>query len=98
MSAVVLFKSPDEDLEVDPYATALSERDLHSFFIPVLRYFSSNDDKLKEVVIRGSHGRYGGVIVTSSRAAEMWVRTVEEVIKHGSGECLITAVTRFSEY
>jgi uroporphyrinogen-III synthase len=86
MSAVVLFKSPEEDSDVDPYANALSELNLHAFFIPVLRHTSVNDDELRKIVIGRLHTRYGGVIATSSRAAEMWVHAIGEVIGYGSGQ------------
>lgn len=86
MSLVVLFKSPEEDSDVDPYANALSECNLQPFYIPVLQHTGVNDEELRNIVISGPQARYGGVIATSSRAAAMWVRAVEEVIERGPSE------------
>lgn len=87
MTHVVLFKSPEEDSDIDPYASALSELNLRVSFIPVLRHARTNEDELRKIVRGGPHplARYGGVIATSSRAAEMWVRAIREVIGDGYG-------------
>jgi uroporphyrinogen-III synthase len=71
---IILLKSPDESAESDPYALALHDVGLDAAFLPVLRHAPVNERELQEVISRGAETAYGGVIVTSSRAAEMWSR------------------------
>lgn len=82
---VVLFKTPDEDADVDPYATTLEKHNLEPFFIPVLQHDSVNADQLQKTLLEGSAGKYGGVIVTSSRAAEMWIRAAINITNGEDG-------------
>lgn len=82
---VVLFKTPDEDADVDPYAAALEKHDLEPFFIPVLQHDSVNEEQLRKTLSDGPAGKYGGVIVTSSRAAEMWIRAATNLINAEDG-------------
>lgn len=76
---VVLLKSADEDLEIDPYQLALENSGLDTAFIPVLEHGAENEYELWRIFHHGTSALYGfgGVIFTSSRAAEMWVQAAK---------------------
>jgi uroporphyrinogen-III synthase len=70
---VLLFKTPTEPLEADPYHQTLSE-DFEPYFVPVLAE-EYHIDELRAVF--REHERWEGVVITSRRGAEAWVQAAE---------------------
>ena len=81
--AVILCKSRDEEVDIDPYAAALGRSDYLTWFVPVLEHEPMNLDALEHIMRDGPDNRFGGVIVTSARAAEMWTRVGENILASG---------------
>lgn len=74
----VLFKSFDDESESDPYEAELSKKGIETAFIPVIEHNSVNDDDLVRIFVEGPQDTFGGIIFTSSRAAEMWVKAADK--------------------
>ncbi|EJD34884.1 tetrapyrrole biosynthesis, uroporphyrinogen III synthase [Auricularia subglabra TFB-10046 SS5] len=72
MTAVLLLKSPAEDLQQDPYQLELSARGFKPFFTPVLDTVFARQDELQNIIRAGPGSTFSGVTVTSARAAEAW--------------------------
>ncbi|KAF8318000.1 hypothetical protein DL93DRAFT_2076570 [Clavulina sp. PMI_390] len=88
-SLVVLFKNREEDADVDPYTSAFEKKGLgEPIFVPVLKTGSENEERLQKVLRSGcgDGAPYGCVIVTSARAAEMWIRAAINLHTTNEGE------------
>jgi hypothetical protein len=81
----------------DSYRDAFEGRGFIPHFLQVLDTFFVNEPQLKDLIRRGpDEEQIGGVIVTSSRAAEAWVSCVKELenqnMDDGSTTSRLTAV------
>ncbi|GJJ06071.1 hypothetical protein Clacol_000260 [Clathrus columnatus] len=80
--AVLLLKSPPRIAE-DPYQKLIQAEGYYPVFVEVLESVLSNEKKLEDILSSEPLGMYRGVVVTSSRSAEAWIRTLE----HTSKDC-----------
>lgn len=83
-SAVIVFKTPSDPVETDPYHVALRDGldHLGPVFVQVLQE-KFELDRLKEIV-RAGPDEWAGVVITSKRGAEAWVRAARDVGKSES--------------
>lgn len=98
---VLLLRAPNGS--PDPYEAALTESGYRPFSVPVLETVLVNGEELRGILKDGPSGGnggdkegergggYGGVIVTSSRAAEAWGKAVEEIANEVGSESEIGA-------
>ncbi|EIM80151.1 tetrapyrrole biosynthesis uroporphyrinogen III synthase [Stereum hirsutum FP-91666 SS1] len=98
---VLLLRAPNGS--PDPYEAALTESGYRPFSVPVLETVLVNGEELRGILKDGPsggnggdkegerRGGYGGVIVTSSRAAEAWGKAVEEIANEVGSESEIGA-------
>ncbi|KAF9508794.1 hypothetical protein BS47DRAFT_1365710 [Hydnum rufescens UP504] len=82
--AVIFCKARDEEADMDSYATALEREGYLTWFIPVLEHGATNLGSLERVMRDGPNSRFGGVIVTSARAAEMWNQIGQRILDSGT--------------
>ncbi|WWD06084.1 hypothetical protein V865_004169 [Kwoniella europaea PYCC6329] len=73
---VVLFKTPSPSSSLDPYTQSLSSTSYQPTFIPVLE--ETYDTSSLVPILEGGCEHWEGVIITSRRGAEGWVRAVSE--------------------
>ncbi|WVR03342.1 hypothetical protein IAU60_000333 [Kwoniella sp. DSM 27419] len=75
---VILFKTPSPDAEHDPYARCLATTSYRPVFVPVLD--ETYDGTALERILEGdgAEGHWEGVVITSRRGAEGWVRAVQD--------------------
>lgn len=102
---VLLLRAPNGS--PDPYEAALTESGYRPFSVPVLETVLVNGEDLKGILKDGPSGGnggdkegergggYGGVIVTSSRAAEAWGKAVEEIANEVGSQSEIGACKFF---
>ncbi|WWC97312.1 hypothetical protein V866_004191 [Kwoniella sp. B9012] len=73
---VILFKTPSPSSSLDPYTQSLSSTSYQPTFIPVLE--ETYDTTSLVPILEGGSENWEGVIITSRRGAEGWVRAVSE--------------------
>jgi len=69
---------------MDSYATTLEREGYLTWFIPVLEHGATNLGSLEHIMRDGPNSRFGGVIVTSARAAEMWNQIGQSILGSGT--------------
>lgn len=74
---VILFKSPSQDSNNDPYVLALHNAGYKTYFVPVLETNFVNQNALANIVLAGPNMSCNGVVITSSRAAEAWIHALD---------------------
>ncbi|KAG8958434.1 hypothetical protein FRC03_009125 [Tulasnella sp. 419] len=82
---VILFKSPQEDvpLSSDPYYSSFTSQGYGPLaIITVIGHAFVNVSQLSDVINAGPQDRYGGVIITSGRAAEAWKHAAERTVEN----------------
>ncbi|WVQ64561.1 uncharacterized protein L199_002728 [Kwoniella botswanensis] len=73
---VILFKTPSPSSSLDQYTQSLSSTSYQPTFIPVLE--ETYDTTSLVPILEGGSEDWEGVIITSRRGAEGWVRAVSE--------------------
>ncbi|KAK6904952.1 hypothetical protein I204_08057 [Kwoniella mangroviensis CBS 8886] len=73
---VILFKTPSPSSSLDPYSQSLSSKSYQPTFIPVLE--ETYDTSSLVPSLEGGSEHWEGVIITSRRGAEGWVRAVTQ--------------------
>ncbi|WVQ76381.1 hypothetical protein IAR50_006046 [Cryptococcus sp. DSM 104548] len=84
---VILFKTPNSSLDEDPYHVAFSQPRLSSQFQPHLIPVLQETYSLGELIsfIESGPSNWEGIIVTSRRGMEGWVRAVQTHFAQQSG-------------
>ncbi|KAI0070877.1 tetrapyrrole biosynthesis uroporphyrinogen III synthase [Panus rudis PR-1116 ss-1] len=74
MPNVILLRAPTPEADAaDKYEAAFLSRGFHPVSVPVLETTAVNITQLRDIIISGpANGEFGGVIITSARAVEVW--------------------------
>lgn len=85
---VILFKSRDDGTAQgsDPYEELLKGHGYTSWFVPVLQHRVVNEEQFERLLLDGPQGRFGAVIVTSGKAAEIWLQSATRLESYDSGK------------
>ena len=81
---ILLLRGPSADVSPDPYEVEFSKKGMAALNVPVLETVLANLEELHWVIETGPtfHG-YTGVIATSGRSTEAWLRASERVLESG---------------
>ncbi|WWC67098.1 uncharacterized protein I206_101005 [Kwoniella pini CBS 10737] len=79
---IILFKTPSPSYELDSYTKILSKTKYNSTFIPILEE-TYHINELISIIEEGSN-KWEGVIITSKRGSEGWIKAVNEIILSSS--------------
>ncbi len=98
---VILFKSREDGTpsSSDPYEDSFKGCGYTSCFVPVLQHAAVNQEEFERLLLDGPQDRFGAVIITSGRAAEIWLHSTAGLELSGPGKSLcmyvnIPGVTR----